>query len=175
MDSISTSAPSETWQQLAGLLEQSAGSVGLTRVYPDVATKSNIPVHLSLLAGLAEVKVGVTSEHAARGEQLHEDLTGLLHQLRVFESISRCPILAVTGLLNAGKSSLLSTYLSPENRARVLTGLNNASGTHRFVLWLPKIWWDDSELLNTLISFLSGLFGHNFRNYDFNHVFSNLI
>lgn len=94
------------------------------------------------------------------GMEIAEKLRGLAEQLRVFENISRCPILAITGLLNAGKSSLLATYLSPANRRRVLRGLGNQAGTHRFVLWLPQIWWNEADLLNTLVSFLTNLFGH---------------
>src|SRR5690606_53951 len=72
----------------------------------------------------------------------------------------RCPILALTGQLNAGKSSLLASYLSPHNRQRVLRGSSNHSGTHRFVLWLPNIWRDNPELLSVLISLIAKLFGH---------------
>ncbi|MCU0721109.1 MAG: hypothetical protein MUC83_15470, partial [Pirellula sp.] len=39
------------------------------------------------------------------------------------------PILAVLGLLNAGKSSLVSTFLNESNRARVLIGASNQQGT----------------------------------------------
>ena len=135
---------------------------GLLRVYPDPGgtIASNLPKSASFLEGLGLDSVAANAEHHESGEQLQESVNGLLHQLSVFESISRCPILAITGILNSGKSSLLASYLSPENRGRVLRGLGNQAGTHRFVLWLPKVWWDDAELLNTLISFLSSLFGH---------------
>lgn len=61
-------------------------------------------------------------------------------------------------MLNAGKSSLVATYLSPENRQLVPRGLGNTSGTHRFVLWLPTEWRDNSELLSALMSYLGELF-----------------
>lgn len=164
------SSESEAWQRLADIVQSggrtAAGEVdghfGLKRVYPAPNTSSptSEPTTVSLLEGLSLDSVGATLEHSGEGKQLHESVSGLLHQLSVFESISRCPILAITGILNAGKSTLLASYLSPENRGRVLRGLGNSAGTHRFVLWLPKIWWDDPELLNTLISYLSSLFGH---------------
>jgi len=56
------------------------------------------------------------------------------------------PIVAVLGLLNAGKSSLVSTYLSDDNRRRILIGSANAQGTHRFVLWLPESWRSNQEM-----------------------------
>lgn len=147
-------ATKSTWREVASLLQAEGDQAGLNRVFPD----SN--GGLSLLQALGSDLVASDSEHAEDGKQLQSSIEGLISQLTVFEDISRCPILAITGLLNAGKSSLLASYLTPENRKRVLRGLDNDSGTHRFVLWLPKLWWDDSELLSTLISFLTTLFGH---------------
>lgn len=145
-------ATREPWRQLADYLE--SDEAALRQLFPtDTGT-------CGLLDALGNRDVAATEEHAQQGERIQEDLSGLLKQLNVFESMSRCPILAITGLLNAGKSSLLATYLTPENRARVLTGITNQAGTHRFVLWLPRVWWDDPELLTTLISFLTNLFGH---------------
>jgi len=69
------------------------------------------------------------------------------------------PIVAVLGLLNAGKSSLVSTYLSLENRRRVLVGSSNSQGTHRFVLWLPQSWEKEPELWNFVKSRLNSIFG----------------
>lgn len=169
-----------SWEAVAAALEQDGsqnatsvngvvGHAGLVRTYPsnEMLPKSSLSVPLaierdrfSLLEGMQLQDVAADRDHAERGRALHVSLSGLLKQLRVFESMSRCPILAITGILNSGKSTLLASYLSPENRRRVLRGLGNDAGTHRFVLWLPKTWWDDAELLNTLISFLSSLFGH---------------
>lgn len=136
------------------LLSADSSEFGLERLFPADS------IRISLIDALAREDVPATQGHYALGKEIHASLEGLLKQLGVFESISRCPILAITGLLNAGKSSLLATYLAPENRKRVLRGLGNNSGTHRFVLWLPAAWWNDAELLSTLISFLSSLFGH---------------
>ena len=147
-------AAKSNWREIAKLLQSDGEQAGLNRVFPD----SN--EGLSLLAGLGSSEVAADTENVESGSRLQSSLEGLINQLAVFEDISRCPILAITGLLNAGKSSLLASFLTPENRKRVLRGLDNESGTHRFVLWLPQLWWDDAELLSTLISFLTSLFGH---------------
>lgn len=144
----------ELWRDVERLLSADRSEFGLERTFPADS------VRISLIDALAREDVPATTEHRLQGEEIHDSLDGLLKQLGVFENISRCPILAITGLLNAGKSSLLATYLTPENRKRVLRGLGNNSGTHRFVLWLPEAWWNDADLLSTLISFLSSLFGH---------------
>ena len=144
----------ELWREVDRLISADHPEFGLERTFPADS------VRVSLIDALARDDVPATPEHLERGQEIHNAIQGLLQQLGVFESISRCPILAITGLLNAGKSSLLATYLTPENRHRVLRGLGNQSGTHRFVLWLPEAWWNDAELLNTLIGFLSSLFGH---------------
>lgn len=154
----------QEWQLLAQLLHGEQDRAFLKRLYPAEslsASAQNIAdAEISLLHALGSPDVASTQDHHEKGLALQEAIQGLLSQMQVFESISRCPILAITGLLNAGKSSLLASYLSPGNRKRVLRGLGNDAGTHRFVLWLPKVWWDDSELLSTLIGFLSSLFGH---------------
>ena len=69
------------------------------------------------------------------------------------------PIVAVLGLLNAGKSSLVSTYLSDDNRRRILIGSANAQGTHRFVLWLPESWRSNRELWQFIQERLLSVFG----------------
>jgi hypothetical protein len=68
------------------------------------------------------------------------------------------PILAILGLLNAGKSSLVSTFLHESNRARVLIGSSNQQGTHRFVLWLPECWRSISLLWNSIQARLNTVF-----------------
>lgn len=142
------------WGNLEKLLRSTQEASGLRREFPDRS------VELSILDALGAESFAVGQDQIAAGRHLREELNAILDQLAVFQRINRCPILAITGLLNAGKSSLLATYLSPQNRRRVLRGLDNRSGTHRFVIWLPTIWWNEPELLNTLISYLTRLFGH---------------
>lgn len=69
------------------------------------------------------------------------------------------PIVAVLGLLNAGKSSLVSTYLSETNRRRILVGAGNEQGTHRFVLWLPDSWRNNPALWDSIQERLLSIFG----------------
>ena len=69
------------------------------------------------------------------------------------------PIVAVLGLLNAGKSSLVSTYLSESNRHRILVGAGNEQGTHRFVLWLPESWRNNAALWDSIQERLRSIFG----------------
>jgi len=114
---------------------------------------------LGILEALGNPYVAANQVQEAGGSKLKSELNSLLHQLSVFEQISRCPILGITGLLNSGKSTLLATYLSPAGRQRVLRGLSNLAGTHRFVLWLPTCWRNEPELIGTLETFLSQLFG----------------
>lgn len=153
----------EAWQELAELFAANGEIALLNRLHPPLGKTTagdDGPQMLSFLDALSCDLVAPNAEEAELGAELRSRIDALVHQLSVFESVGRCPIMAITGLLNAGKSSLLASYLSPQNRHRILTGLSNDSGTHRFVLWLPKVWWDDGELLNTLISFISSVFGH---------------
>ncbi len=80
-------------------------------------------------------------------------------QLQVIDSAAECPILAITGMLNAGKSSLLAAFLSPEGRKRVLIGQANDQGTHRFVLWVPEAWRRDESTWQMVNNQLSAVFG----------------
>ncbi|MCH1495985.1 MAG: hypothetical protein L7U72_12195 [Rubripirellula sp.] len=83
--------------------------------------------------------------------ELHERL---LAAGRQFNSVSRLidwPTVAVAGMLNSGKTSLVASFLSERGRARSLRGTSNAHGTHRFVIWLPSQWREDSELWDLLM------------------------
>ena len=80
-----------------------------------------------------------------------------------FEFVSRfgsLPIIAVAGLLNAGKSSLVASFLSEVNRPRVARGLESRNGTHRFTLWMPASWKNGSPLLDGIKLRLASVFGH---------------
>lgn len=145
-------APLERWHRLEQLL---TGSDSTDGVKIGASEK-----HLSLIAAIENEQLAADTDQAKVGRDIAQKLKGLLHQLALFEKVSHCPVVAITGMLNAGKSSLLATYLSPAGRKRVLRGLGNAQGTHRFVIWLPQVWWTNTEMLNTLISFLTNVFGH---------------
>ena len=90
---------------------------------------------------------------------LPEDISQLLEHSLLCLKAPTAPIVAILGLLNAGKSSLVSTYLSAENRRRILIGAANEQGTHRFVLWLPQSWRNDPALWHSIEDRLFDVFG----------------
>ncbi|MEM6778729.1 MAG: hypothetical protein AAF670_13820 [Planctomycetota bacterium] len=69
------------------------------------------------------------------------------------------PTLAVAGMLNSGKTSLVASFLSPEGQRRTLRGASNRCGTHRFVLWLPQSWRQDVELWSLLLARIGDCLG----------------
>jgi hypothetical protein len=85
---------------------------------------------------------------AKRLRQSHNFLAGLL----------RVPIVAVAGLINAGKSSLVAAFLSPDGRDRVLRGIERSAGTHRFILWAPAAWREDADMQSALTALLADVF-----------------
>jgi hypothetical protein len=154
-DPLSAGHAPANWQSVVDLLNALGYQAGLQRTFPESPI-----AQLSLLEAIGSVQVAADERQRERGLTMQHKLTGLQQQLQVFHRVSHCPVVAITGLLNAGKSSLLATYLSPEGRARVLRGVGNQQGTHRFVIWLPKVWWSDSELLNTLTTLMTQVFGN---------------
>lgn len=97
---------------------------------------------------------------AAAGQQaLARDLAEARAAAAVGERLLRSPILAVLGQLNAGKSSLVARFLDPANRARLPRGVGAATGTHRFVYWVPQGWLDDPPRLAALEELLAAAHG----------------
>lgn len=76
----------------------------------------------------------------------------------------QCPIIAALGELNAGKSSVVGSFLSPAGRKRIPRGLDEAQGTHRFVYWVPSKWLSDESLKASFFELLSAVHG-NQREY----------
>lgn len=148
------SEPLESWQRLSKLLTAHDRGLGVLQTFPPESNAVSVFDALGL-----ESVAGSAEQHDA-GKLIHDKLNGLLSQLALFEQVSHCPVIAITGLLNAGKSSLLATYLSEAGRARVLRGVGNQQGTHRFVIWMPEVWWSDPLLLSTLVTFMTSVFGH---------------
>lgn len=139
----------EPWQEVSQLVRSASPPNGLERLGCKRLTR------ISLVDALHKHSFVQSTDEQGSGKQLAD----LLARLESFSVSSRCPIVGIAGMLNAGKSSLVATYLSPENRQLVPRGLGNASGTHRFVLWLPTEWRDNGELLSSLMSYLGELFG----------------
>ena len=73
--------------------------------------------------------------------------------------VAECPIVAVLGQLNGGKSSVVATFLSEQGRRRVPRGFGDAQGTHRFVYWLPQSWLQDEGKQETLLELLDRAHG----------------
>lgn len=98
-----------------------------------------------------------SSASIVKNQSLH--IRWLLEQARLCCNAPDSPIVAVMGLLNAGKSSLVSTFLSEANRQRILVGSANAQGTHRFVLWTPESWRRDETVWSFVEARLRSIFG----------------
>jgi hypothetical protein len=97
------------------------------------------------------------------GQQVSEALVEALGQAQVIAGAPACPIVAVLGMLNAGKSSLVATFLGNsgglDHRRRVLIGSANDEGTHRFVLWLPESWRCQADVWEFVTAQLESVFG----------------
>ncbi|GAB5406669.1 MAG: hypothetical protein Aurels2KO_49000 [Aureliella sp.] len=149
----------EPWQHLAQLLSSDLSPYGLARVS---CSADGAKTRIGLLHAL-EQGIGTSDRlNVAQRKQVQDTGTKLRSIIKRLESTavtSRCPIVGIAGMLNAGKSSLLATYLSPAGRQLVPRGLGNTSGTHRFVLWLPTQWRDDPDLLSGLMEYTADLFG----------------
>ncbi len=92
---------------------------------------------------------------AEAGEQSLYD--SLLRRLRLLEAT--LPVVAVAGLVNAGKSSAVGTFLSAAGRERVLRGMGEEEATQRFVLWCPRTWERDELRRASLLEILGAVFG----------------
>lgn len=128
--------PKETidWSSLVSLLEDDDRRAAIERLYPAEGRES-------FLTALRRIENGQATELLAAGRRLH-----------TAEQLVDWPTVAIAGMLNSGKTSLVATFLSPQGQARTLRGNNNDQGTHRFVLWLPTAWRNDVELWGLLMS-----------------------
>ncbi|AMV31895.1 hypothetical protein VN12_07225 [Pirellula sp. SH-Sr6A] len=112
-----------------------------------------IPISLLQLIELA----------GARGIVDVDSLSLRIADARLCVDAPDAPILAVMGLLNAGKSSLVGSCLSEEGRRRILIGSGNREGTHRFILWLPSQWKANGVVWQFVQSRLLGAFSAGFE------------
>ena len=89
------------------------------------------------------------------------DLGGELDRaMSLAEAVFNKPIVAVAGLNDQGKSSLVASFLSPAGAGRVLRGTGSRQATYRFTLWLPASWGADLQLHADLDKALASVFGH---------------
>lgn len=133
---------------------------------------------LSLLELLSDA-AAVSPNHAKPACENTQSLSDSLEHATAIAGSPVCPIIAILGMLNAGKSSLVATFLSPSGSgietpdaisdlhaspariaspSRVLIGSANTEGTHRFVLWLPQSWKNNA----TIWGYLEQQFRHVF-------------
>lgn len=131
-----------SWPAILALLENERDWAALHHVYPGTRSES-------FLAALRRIDPSLATELIATGNRLESA-----------DALMKCPVVAVAGMLNSGKTSLVASFLSPAGRARTLRGVSNAQGTHRFVLWLPNSWKQDPELWNQMLQRLAEALGH---------------
>ncbi|MDS4025396.1 MAG: hypothetical protein RKO25_00155 [Candidatus Contendobacter sp.] len=65
---------------------------------------------------------------------------------------SNTPIVMVSGMLNAGKSSVTASFLNQSSKDRIPRGLGRRDGTHRFVLWMPESWEGKIEHMRKFVT-----------------------
>ncbi len=129
------------WPRLQALLDDDDRRAAVLRRVPGESRES-------YLAALRRVTPTLAEETLSWGRRL-----------QTASKLTDRPTVAVAGMLNAGKTSLVSSFLSPAGRTRTLRGTGNDAGTHRFVLWLPSAWRADSELWHLLLGQLSESLG----------------
>jgi hypothetical protein len=122
------------WRTVLPLLEDDDRRAPLLRVHPTQGRES-------FLGALARIDTKVESAVRSAGKQLHWAA-----------EVVNYPTVAVAGMLNSGKTSLVATFLSESGRKRTLRGTANHEGTHRFVLWLPEKWKSDEECFGMLVA-----------------------
>lgn len=129
------------WGNLLALLEDDDQRAAIEMQFPDQKKES-------FLGALQRLNPAVASRLIASGRQ--------------FDTAARLvgwPTVAVAGMLNSGKTSLVATFLSEEGRRRSLRGTSNSEGTHRFVIWLPSKWREDAELWGLLMQQIGDAIG----------------
>lgn len=133
--------PTIDWPTLQALLEDDDQRAAIEYTYP---TKGRD----SFLTATRRVDASVSNRLIGAGKKVH-----------TAERLVEWPTVAVAGMLNSGKTSLVATFLSESGQTRTLRGTNNSQGTHRFVLWLPAAWEQDSELWALLMERIGDTLG----------------
>ncbi len=129
------------WPGLHALLEDDDRRAAAEYLFPARLRKS-------FLSAVQRLDPETAGQIAAAGRKLY-----------TAEQLVDWPTVAIAGMLNAGKTSLVANFLSEAGQARTLRGSNNSQGTHRFVLWLPNAWKKDAELWGLLMSRIGDAIG----------------
>ncbi len=134
--------PAVRWTQLLPLLEDDDRRAAVEREYPETARES-------FLRALRRVDATAADQVLVAGRQLE-----------AAAPLANYPTVAIAGMLNSGKTSLVATFLSNSGKNRTLRGEANHEGTHRFVLWLPQKWQEDTEIWSLLLRRIGEALGH---------------
>lgn len=129
------------WPTLLALIEDDDRRAAVKHAHPK-------PFRQSFLGALRDINVEVSQDVLAAGRKLD-----------TAARLGDWPTIAVAGMLNGGKTSLVSTFLSEAGRQRTLRGCSNSQGTHRFVLWLPSQWREKSDLWDLLLQRIADAVG----------------
>ncbi|MEM6689742.1 MAG: hypothetical protein AAF664_09970 [Planctomycetota bacterium] len=141
------------WSSLLSLLEDGDRRAAVEVLYPEEGRES----FLSMLRRISEELRPPKDAPSLKARNPSQPVRGrstltafdVLAAGRLYESakeLSGYPTVAVAGMLNSGKTSLVASLLSPEGRRRTLRGSSNDEGTHRFVMWFPEAWKKNSSL-----------------------------
>jgi hypothetical protein len=93
-------------------------------------------------------------------ERRPEDAQSLRERYEFVRGFLIVPLVAIAGLINSGKSSLVASFLSDAGRRRVLRGMHSREGTQRFTLWAPAAWEQDAGFRVRLDEMLTRVFRH---------------
>ncbi|TWU63168.1 hypothetical protein [Crateriforma conspicua] len=129
------------WPSLAALLDDDDRRAAIQHDAPQQHRES-------FTSALRNIDTSLAQQVHAAGRQLHS-ASALVDR----------PTIAVAGMLNSGKTSLVSTFLSDQGKRRALRGIGNHQGTHRFVLWLPQSWQKDPQLWQLLLQRIGDALG----------------
>lgn len=88
-------------------------------------------------------------------QEIGTELRQSIQSLNIAQKLSEQPILAVTGQLNSGKSSVVATFLSDKGKRRLPRGTSSKQGTHRFIYWVPQSWLDDTTFKKQLLELIA--------------------
>ena len=97
---------------------------------------------------------------AAGQRGISENIDAAQTALSMARQLGNHPIVAVTGQLNSGKSSVVASFLSEAGRARLPRGTSSETGTHRFVYWVPQGWLDDPHYKSLLLDLIATAHPH---------------
>lgn len=143
------------WSALLSLLEDDDRRAAVQREYPAESRES-------FLGALRRIAASRTRlPHHAESTDWSAVIRSTGRQFHTAEQLVNWPTVAVAGMLNSGKTSLVATFLSERGRRRTLIGTGNHQGTHRFILWLPSKWEQDSELYGLLMQRIGDAIGQS--------------